>query len=138
MIFVLITIHIQLLLADTNNQLVEYNAALLSVCMGAMLGFIDDVVTLRWRDKILVTTMSVYPLLVAYTGITSVIMPKFVRGLIGDKMVHLGFLYYVWMGLLAIFCFNAINIYAGINGLEVGQSLIIGVFILIHNLVVSI
>lgn len=25
------------------------------------------------------------------------------------------------MGLLAVFCTNAINIYAGINGLEAGQ-----------------
>jgi len=30
------------------------------------------------------------------------------------------------MGMLAIFCTNAINILAGINGLEVGQSVIIG------------
>ena len=106
--------------------------------MGCMLGFIDDVVTLRWRHKIVITTMSVYPLLVAYSGITSVIVPRFARGILGGKIVDLGFLYYVLMCLLAIFCSNAINIYAGINGLEVGQSLIIGIFILIHNIIVSI
>ena len=38
------------------------------------------------------------------------------------------------MGCLAVFCTNAINIYAGINGLEVGQSIIIGCFILLHNI----
>lgn len=37
------------------------------------------------------------------------------------------------MGMLAVFCTNAINILAGINGLEVGQSLIIGVSIVIFN-----
>ena len=39
------------------------------------------------------------------------------------------------MGLLAVFCTNAINIYAGINGIEVGQSFIIACAIFIHNLV---
>jgi UDP-N-acetylglucosamine--dolichyl-phosphate N-acetylglucosaminephosphotransferase len=39
------------------------------------------------------------------------------------------------MSLLAVFCTNSINIYAGINGLEVGQSLIIGVSIVFYNLV---
>lgn len=29
--------------------------------------------------------------------------------------------YMVYMGMLAVFCTNAINIYAGINGLEAGQ-----------------
>lgn len=37
------------------------------------------------------------------------------------------------MGMLAVFATNAINIYAGINGLEAGQSLIIGVAILTTN-----
>lgn len=38
--------------------------------------------------------------------------------------------------MLAVFCTNAINIYAGINGLEVGQSIVIGCFIAIHNAIV--
>lgn len=37
------------------------------------------------------------------------------------------------MGMLAVFCTNAINILAGINGLEVGQSIVIACFILAHN-----
>jgi len=39
------------------------------------------------------------------------------------------------MGMLAVFCTNAINIYAGINGLECGQSVIIGCFIALHNVI---
>ncbi len=39
------------------------------------------------------------------------------------------------MGMLAVFCTNAINILAGINGLEVGQSVIIGLSIMLFNLV---
>ena len=49
-------------------------------------------------------------------------------------LVDLGLLYLVYMGMLAVFCTNAINIYAGINGLEAGQSYIIGCTVLVHNL----
>lgn len=39
------------------------------------------------------------------------------------------------MSLLAVFCTNSINIYAGINGLEVGQSIIIGISVALYNLI---
>ncbi|CAH1451728.1 unnamed protein product [Lactuca virosa] len=38
------------------------------------------------------------------------------------------------MGLLAVFCTNSINIHAGLNGLEVGQTVVIAFAILIHNI----
>ncbi|CAN0322557.1 unnamed protein product, partial [Ectocarpus sp. 12 AP-2014] len=40
----------------------------------------------------------------------------------------------VYMGLLAVFCTNAVNIYAGINGLEAGQSFVVACAILAHNM----
>lgn len=45
-----------------------------------------------------------------------------------------GILYYVYMGMLAVFCTNAINILAGINGLEAGQSLVIAASIIAFNI----
>jgi UDP-N-acetylglucosamine--dolichyl-phosphate N-acetylglucosaminephosphotransferase len=39
------------------------------------------------------------------------------------------------MGMLAVFCTNCVNILAGINGVEAGQSLVIAISIVIHNLV---
>jgi len=36
--------------------------------------------------------------------------------------------------MLAVFCTNAINILAGVNGLEVGQSVVIAISIAIFNL----
>jgi UDP-N-acetylglucosamine--dolichyl-phosphate N-acetylglucosaminephosphotransferase len=39
------------------------------------------------------------------------------------------------MSLVAVFCTNAINILAGVNGLEVGQSIVIAISILIFNLI---
>ena len=115
---------------------VEYNAALLSICLVVLLGFIDDVVDLKWRHKLIVPTIATVPILVAYKGLTCVVVPKMLRGLIGSKLLELSFVYYVYMSMLAIFCTNAINIYAGLNGLEVGQSIIIGSSVLIHNIIV--
>ena len=53
------------------------------------------------------------------------------------SIVNLGLFYLVYMGLLAVFCTNAINIYAGINGLEVGQSYIIGCAVLFHKYILQ-
>jgi UDP-N-acetylglucosamine--dolichyl-phosphate N-acetylglucosaminephosphotransferase len=39
------------------------------------------------------------------------------------------------MGMLAVFCTNAINILAGVNGLEVGQSVIIAASIVVFNII---
>jgi UDP-N-acetylmuramyl pentapeptide phosphotransferase/UDP-N-acetylglucosamine-1-phosphate transferase len=47
-----------------------------------------------------------------------------------------GLVYYIYMGMLTVFCTNSINIYAGVNGLEVGQSLIIACSIMLYNLIV--
>ena len=102
--------------------------------MVVLLGFVDDVIDLKWRHKVIVPTVASFPLLVAYKGLTSVVVPKLLRGILGGY-INLGILYYIYMGNIAIFCTNAINIYAGINGIEVGQSFIVGCFIMIHNII---
>lgn len=118
-------------------QFVELLAALLSICCMVLLGFADDVLDLRWRHKLLLPTVASLPLLMVYYvnfNSTTIIVPKPLRYLLGFS-VNLGILYYVYMGMLAVFCTNAINILAGVNGLEVGQSLIIASSILIFNVV---
>ncbi|BFF94606.1 UDP-N-acetylglucosamine--dolichyl-phosphate N-acetylglucosaminephosphotransferase [Drosophila madeirensis] len=120
-----------------HDKFVELIAALLSICCMIFLGFADDVLDLRWRHKLLLPTIATLPLLMVYYvnyNSTTVIMPNFARGLVGTSL-NIGVLYYVFMGMLAVFCTNAINILAGINGLEVGQSLIIAASILVFNLI---
>ena len=114
--------------------MIEYNAAILAICMVVLLGFIDDVIDLKWRHKVILPTIASLPLLIAYKGATSVVVPKLLRPVLGG-FIDLGFFYYFYMGNIAIFCTNAINIYAGINGIEVGQSFIVGCFIVIHNII---
>ena len=122
------------------------------------LGFTDDVLEWPWRYKLFLPSVASLPLLCCYEGSRSVVVPIPLRSYLmdGDKLttlgrmlcyivvvdenaegsiVNLGIFYLVYMGLLAVFCTNAINIYAGINGLEVGQSYIIGCAVLFHNLV---
>ncbi|XP_064471238.1 UDP-N-acetylglucosamine--dolichyl-phosphate N-acetylglucosaminephosphotransferase-like isoform X2 [Ornithodoros turicata] len=120
-----------------HSDFVELLAALLSICCMLLLGFADDVLDLKWRDKLLLPTLASLPLLVVYYvtfNNTTVIVPKPLRFLIGNDL-WLGPLYYVYMGMLAVFCTNAINILAGINGLEAGQSVVIAASITVFNVV---
>eukprot|EP01132_Coremiostelium_polycephalum_P001466 gene1466-1849_t len=120
-------------------QLSEYNAALMSICFMILLGFSDDVLNLRWRYKLILPLFASLPLLVAYAGGTSVVVPDIrfpieLRAYFG-KIFDLGVFYHVYLIMLAIFCTNSINILAGINGLEVGQSIVIAASIIVHNIV---
>eukprot|EP00736_Rhodelphis_marinus_P004507 Rmarinus@m.28169 len=118
---------------DQFETVILYNAALSSICFMIFLGFADDVLNLRWRYKMICPTVATLPLLVAYTGSTTVLVPKFLATWLGHAL-DLGILYQLYMSLLAVFCTNSINIFAGINGLEAGQSLVIACFVLVHNL----
>ncbi|KAL5020418.1 hypothetical protein ScPMuIL_003310 [Solemya velum] len=116
---------------------VEFIAALLSICCMIFLGFADDVLDLKWRHKLLLPTMASLPLLMVYfvnVESTTIVVPKPFRELLGFS-VDLGILYYVYMGMMAVFCTNAINILSGVNGLESGQSFIIAVSVLIFNFI---
>ncbi|GJQ65626.1 hypothetical protein Trydic_g7719 [Trypoxylus dichotomus] len=120
-----------------HDEFVELIAAMLSICCMLLLGFADDVLDLRWRHKLLLPTIASLPLLMVYhvnVNSTTIIIPKPLREIFGCT-VNLGILYYIYMGMLAVFCTNAINILAGINGLEVGQSIVIAVSIMIFNLI---
>jgi UDP-N-acetylglucosamine--dolichyl-phosphate N-acetylglucosaminephosphotransferase len=120
----------------TGNKEMEslLTTAAFSVILCCFLGFMDDVLDLKWRYKIVFPMVASLPLLVNYPGTTQIVVPLPVRGILG-KTVNIGFLYYIYASMLSIFCMNSINIYAGINGLEVGQSLIIGVGVVFINVI---
>ena len=60
--------------------------------MAVLLGFADDVTDLKWRHKLIVPTIASVPLVVAYNGTTSVVVPKALRFFLGMN-VDLGILY---------------------------------------------
>ena len=140
------------------SKLLDLNSALLSICFMLFLGFTDDVLEWPWRYKLFLPSVASLPLLCCYEGSRSVVVPIPLRFLLmvdgelttfgkllcyfvvvdanaDGSIINLGVFYLVYMGFLAVFCTNAINIFAGINGLEVGQSFIIGCAVLFHNLV---
>eukprot|EP00980_Cylindrotheca_fusiformis_P002251 scaffold517_cov119-Cylindrotheca_fusiformis.AAC.34 len=139
------------------SKLLDLNSALLSICFMLFLGFTDDVLDWPWRYKLFLPSVASLPLLCCYNGSTSIVVPIPLRQFLvqdheltmvgsllslfaeidlsaNGSLLDLGLFYLVYMGLLAVFCTNAINIYAGINGLEAGQSYVIGCAVLLHNL----
>eukprot|EP00735_Rhodelphis_limneticus_P001998 TRINITY_DN12737_c0_g1::TRINITY_DN12737_c0_g1_i1::g.28682::m.28682 TRINITY_DN12737_c0_g1::TRINITY_DN12737_c0_g1_i1::g.28682 ORF type:complete len:405 (-),score=42.17,sp/P0CD61/GPT_DICDI/53.02/7e-123,Glycos_transf_4/PF00953.16/2.9e+03,Glycos_transf_4/PF00953.16/1.4e+04,Glycos_transf_4/PF00953.16/4e-35,Glycos_transf_4/PF00953.16/4.6e+03,Orai-1/PF07856.7/0.051 TRINITY_DN12737_c0_g1_i1:412-1560(-) len=118
---------------DSPEKVGIYNAAFASICFMIFLGFADDVLDLRWRYKLFLPTIASLPLIIAYTGSTTIVVPKMLHAMLGYTL-ELGIVYKLYMCLLSVFCTNSINIFAGINGLEAGQSFVIACFVLVHNL----
>lgn len=120
-----------------HEQFVELISALLTICCMLLLGFADDVLDLRWRHKLLLPMVASLPMLMVYYvtyDLTTIIVPMPLRPLLGYDL-DLGFFYYIYMGMVAIFCTNAINILAGINGLEVGQCVVIAASVILFNFI---
>mmetsp|Transcript_21628 Transcript_21628/g.32195 ORF Transcript_21628/g.32195 Transcript_21628/m.32195 type:complete len:464 (-) Transcript_21628:360-1751(-) len=118
------------------NKLAQYLAALLSIACMCFLGFADNVLDLRWRHKLWLPMAATLPILMVYYvngGVTYVMVPNILRDFLPESM-DLGPLYYIFMAALGIFCTNAINILAGVNGLEAGQAVVIGLSVLANNL----
>ena len=88
--------------------LVDYNAALATICFMLFLGFADDVLDIPWRVKLLLPMLAALPLIVAYGGGTGIAVPLPLRGLLGlPGYLDLGPLYYVrapWqhIGMLSV------------------------------------
>lgn len=62
-------------------------------------------------------------------------VPKFMKFLTGSNIIDLGVFYYLYMSTMVAFCTNSINILAGANGVEGGQSLVIAVSLAANNFV---
>eukprot|EP00605_Chrysophyceae_sp_TOSAG23-4_P001659 GSChrysophyteH1.ASY1.ANO1.1821.1 assembled CDS len=97
------------------------------------LGFTDDVLDLKWRYKLILPTVASLPLLSSYDG-HLVNIVAIVDTEAKGSIVELGPVFLLYMGLLAVFCTNSINIMAGINGLEVGQAYVIAAAVLCFKL----
>lgn len=153
-VFMLCVGVLQFVFAKGSDQVLEYNTALLSVCFAILLGLSDDIMDIRWKHKLFLGGFAALPLLLAYDGETSIVLPKFLGNYLSKDVIegshlgvwlqmelsvsgtllNLGLLYYVFMFSVVVFSTNALNIYAGINGLEVGQAFVTGCSICVVNL----
>lgn len=145
----------------------DFNVAIGSITMAVLLGLMDDLVDLKWREKLVVGAVMALPLIGSYSGPTSVILPRQLRFLVavqgggdgvgggaveltwfgqlldnvvevdraaGGSLINLGNWYLVFMWAIVVFCTNAINIYAGINGIEAGQTYVTACAVAVMNL----
>ncbi|KAJ5728732.1 UDP-N-acetylglucosamine-dolichyl-phosphate N-acetylglucosaminephosphate transferase [Penicillium malachiteum] len=118
-----------------HGKLASYLSGLLSLQSIVILGIGDDLLDIRWRHKVLIPAFAAVPMLIVYFvdfGVTHVVVPVPFQQYLGD-FIDLGWLYYMYMAAVAIFCPNAINMLAGINGIEVAQSIVIAVLLLFND-----
>jgi len=101
--------------------------------MSLLLGFVDDVLDVRWSVKIALSFLMAYPLCIAYDGLTDIRIPHVLIEYFGETYLHLGNYYLIYLAFTCVFCTNSINILAGINGLETGQSVVLAIGVLLHN-----
>jgi UDP-N-acetylglucosamine--dolichyl-phosphate N-acetylglucosaminephosphotransferase len=91
---------------------------------------------MRWRHKFFIPAFAALPMLGLYFvdfGVTHVVVPSPFRPYLGD-LIDLGGFYYIYMAAICIFCPNSINMLAGINGIEVTQSIVIALLIIVNDM----
>ncbi|CAK7203645.1 tunicamycin resistance protein [Sporothrix eucalyptigena] len=118
-----------------HSKLASFLSAIISLQSITLLGIGDDLFDIRWRHKFFIPAFAAIPLLVVYFvdfGVTSVVVPTPLQPYLGE-LVHLGPLYYLYMTAVAIFSPNSINILAGINGIEVAQSVVIALLLIFND-----
>ncbi|KAI2466359.1 glycosyl transferase family 4-domain-containing protein [Annulohypoxylon bovei var. microspora] len=119
-----------------HSKLASYLSAIISLQSITLLGIGDDLFDIRWRHKFFIPAFASIPLLVIYFidfGVTSIVLPTFLQPYIGRELFDLGILYYGYMSAFSIFSPNSINILAGINGIEVSQSIVIALLLAFND-----
>jgi len=97
-----------------------------------LFGFAACVLKLKWRYKLIMPLFVSLPLIVSYNESTTIIIPAFLSKFLSSSL-NIGKAYYIYIMLYTVFVPNSINIHAGLNGLEVGQCIIIGSAITLYN-----
>lgn len=96
-----------------------------TVLFSAFIGFIDDIYKTRWRLKILTPLLGGIPLAVLLLGRTTISTPFGVIDFENLGLIGLALFYFLILPFIVTACTNAVNMFAGLNGLEAGSSLII-------------
>ncbi|KAI9774557.1 MAG: tunicamycin resistance protein [Geoglossum simile] len=118
-----------------HSKLSSYLSGILSLQAMVLLGLTDDLLDVRWRHKVLLPAFASIPMLIVYFvdfGVTKVVVPLPLQSYLGE-LLDLGWIYYAYMAAVAIFCPNSINILAGVNGIEVGQSIVIAFLVVLND-----
>lgn len=118
-----------------HSKLASYLSAIISLQTIALLGLTDDLFDIRWRHKWWIPGLACIPILVIYFvdfGVTSIVIPIPLQPYLGE-LFDVGVLYYVYMACIAMFCPQSINMLAGINGIEVSQSIVVALLLVFND-----
>ncbi|KAF6816988.1 udp-n-acetylglucosamine-dolichyl-phosphate n-acetylglucosaminephosphate [Colletotrichum sojae] len=118
-----------------HSKLASYLSAIIALQTTALLGIGDDLFDIRWRHKWWIPGLASIPILVIYFvdfGVTSIVMPIPLQPYLGE-LFDLGFLYYIYMACVAMFCPQSINMLAGINGIEVSQCIVVSLLLILND-----
>lgn len=96
-----------------------------TVLFCAFIGLIDDVFDIRWRTKVLTPMLGGVPLAVLSLGRPTISTPFGVLDFALLSTYGLLFFYAIVVPFIVTACANAVNMLAGLNGLEAGSTLII-------------
>jgi len=102
-----------------------------TVLLTAFIGFVDDIFELRWRIKVLTPLLGGVPLAVMRLGRTAITTPFGVLDFAALGLLGLVLFYAIILPFAVTASANAINMFAGLNGLEAGSSLIMALALLL-------
>ncbi|EDR25882.1 glucosaminephosphotransferase, putative [Entamoeba dispar SAW760] len=118
-VFMFITMLFSSLISTPN-----YIISLLVILFNFIIGLIDDFLDIRWRYKLILSFCSSMLIVIIYPGSCT---------LFG---INLSIIYLFGLICLSVFFTNSINMFAGVNGLESGQCIIISVYSILHNIII--
>ncbi|KAL7718678.1 UDP-N-acetylglucosamine--dolichyl-phosphate N-acetylglucosaminephosphotransferase [Entamoeba marina] len=118
LVFMFVTITFSAL--STN---VTYIISLLVILFSFVIGLVDDFLDIRWRYKLVLSFCSSILVITLYPGSCNIFG------------FDLSYFYMFALICLSVFFTNSINMFAGVNGLESGQCLIISFFSILHNII---
>ncbi|UCC28453.1 MAG: hypothetical protein JSV87_00820 [Candidatus Bathyarchaeota archaeon] len=110
---------------STNVYTEEIIGTAATVLFCAFIGLIDDVFDIRWRTKALTPMLGGVPLAVLSLGRPTISTPFGILDFALFSTLGLLFFYAIVVPFVVTACANAVNMLAGLNGLETGSTLII-------------
>lgn len=102
-----------------------------AVLLTSFIGFVDDIFETRWRIKVLTPLLGGVPLAVMRLGRTTIMTPFGVLDFAALGLFGLIMFYAIIIPFAVTASANAINMFAGLNGLEAGSSLIMALALLL-------
>jgi len=95
-----------------------------TILLASFIGFVDDIYETRWRIKVLSPLLGGGPLAVMRLGRPAMLTPFGLLDFAALGLIGLFFYYAIVLPFVVTASANAVNMFAGLNGLEAGSSVL--------------